>query len=109
MDDWKRIGDDEIARFGKRKFEFSWSGGKYSIAIDQSEQNFIEVAFLKEKEQWNLETKYTKDGHFKLCGMAYSVPEILEDVCWYELVVGATVHVTYWGDKVVYRTDRECS
>ena len=100
-----RIGDDEFALFGAHYYRFAFSGGQYSIRVDQSDQNYLTVEYQGATEYWPIQWKEKKGKKFRLSGQADRVPEIIDDLYWYELVLDAEPTITYWGDRVVYRTD----
>jgi len=105
MDDWIRIGDDDVAPFGVRLLHFAFPDGSYSISIDQSDQDNIEVQYLGKVELWPIDLKHRKGNEFRLSGSADWTPELMDDHCWFELFFGNEVKITYWDDRVVYRTD----
>ncbi|MEP2977876.1 MAG: hypothetical protein ABJO86_00225 [Lentilitoribacter sp.] len=106
MDNWLRIGDDETAEFGSRRILFDFDGMSYVISIDQTQQDFVSVEHNGGTNQWHVCLKEYNGECFKLSGAARIVPHILGDLYWFELLVSKTPIITYWGDKIIYRTDR---
>ena len=106
MDNWVRIGDDEIAPFGKRLCHFAFPQGCYSILVDQADQDYLDVVYQEKTERWHIDLKHQKGNEFRLSGMADWIPELMDNHYWYDLFLGDEFIITYWGDDVVYRTDR---
>ena len=105
MTDWLRIGDDEIAQYGEHSWVFRFPNGTYRLTVSEDEQDDILVQLLDKKEYWPVNRKEKSGSVFKLSGMADWVPEILETVCWFELIISPKPKITYWGDRIIYRTD----
>ena len=105
MNDWVRIGDDELAPFGVQSHCFAFPHGRYLISVDQSNQNYVDVVYQGKTERWPIDLKHQKGDNFRLSGMADWIPELMDDYCWYELFLGKELKITYWGNRVVYRTD----
>ncbi|MCP4385537.1 MAG: hypothetical protein GY798_29680 [Hyphomicrobiales bacterium] len=105
MTNWLRIGDHETALFGNRRWEFKFSGGTYLLVATEADQEFISIEYNNKTELWPIALKEKSGDTYKLSGMADWVPEILEDVRWFELFICPAPNITYWGDSVIYRTD----
>ena len=106
MENWHRIPDDETAPFGKVVLKFDFPGGRYTLNVDQSDQDSVVLSYLEKIEYWHIETKWQKGDAFKLCGMAWAFPEIdLRDFYWFELYLSQHPRIVFWGDKVIFRTD----
>ena len=44
MSDWTRIGDNDVASFGKHTFRFEATEGYYFVAADETDQSFVQVS-----------------------------------------------------------------
>ncbi len=105
MGKWYRIGDAETALLGEHSWEFSFPDGTYELTVSATKQDDILVEFLGEIKNWHVHLKEQSGDLFKLSGMAVWTPRILETGCWFELVVGPKPEISYWIDRVIYRTD----
>ncbi|WP_419905312.1 hypothetical protein [Kiloniella sp.] len=105
MDKWFRVYEDEIALFGQKEIQFSFPEGRYSIVVDETNQDMISVEYDGNKEHWSIELKEKKDGYFRLSGLSNEIPELMIDHYWFELSIGCETATTYWGDRVIYRID----
>ena len=101
-----RIGDDEVAKFGRQALRFQHNDVSYTIILDQSEQDIVLVEHDGKSEDWTVWLKEYNGEHFKLSGQADWVPEILDEICWFELTLNDAPKITYWGDRVIYRIDQ---
>ena len=109
MAGWNRIGDDEIARWGVVDLKFEFFGGVYSILLDEDRQQSIRVKLGDLSEVWPINLKHQKDGRFMISGLADTVPEILEQVCWFELLLGPTPSIEFLGSDNYRRVDKSCA
>ncbi|GAA0598702.1 hypothetical protein GCM10009416_41070 [Craurococcus roseus] len=107
MERWQRIGEDKSAKFGKRSIAFAFPGGRYRICIDDDEQNRVRVRYVAEEEYWPIEIRAVCDGLFRLSGVAYNTGGLLGGTFWYELLLAVPSTITYWGDCVIAREDKE--
>lgn len=105
MSNWTRIGDNEVAAFGCQVFEFESPEGPYFIAVDEKDQDTIAIRHRAYVWTWPIYLKHSETSSFKLSGIAALAAPILVEGFWYELVIGPTLEITYWGDRVVHRTD----
>ena len=115
--EWTRVGDDEVLTFGTRTFWFERNGARYSLHIDQNQQNWITLRVGTDEDQWTLDLKQKKGEHIRLSGLAYWGYEMLEpgwvphvdqgpgDASWYELEIGDRVVLTFYGNQEILRTD----
>jgi hypothetical protein len=106
MSGWTRIGDNDVASFGKQTFRFEAAEGYYFVVADEADQAFVQVSHHDNLYRWPIYLKFRQADCFKLCGMTHPMPRLLSDVYWYEFVLGPTTTITYWGDRVVFRSDR---
>ncbi len=106
MSGWMRIGDDEFAKFGKKKVRIEAAGEYYFIFVDERDQTSVQVSYDNLEVYWRIELKLKKGGDFKLCGISRPLPGILSDVHWYEFVLSPSIVITYWGDQAIFRSDR---
>jgi hypothetical protein len=102
---WLRIGDDELLHVGYRELRFAFAKGEYTIVWDPTSQHCVTVLHEGSKETWSVSLREVYGSRARLSGSADWAPEILEEVCWFELVLGDQATITYWGDKVIYRVD----
>lgn len=107
MAQWQRIGEDEFASYGKRSIVFAYPGGTYQVTVDDNDQNYIRMQHAGKEERWNIEIKVACNGAFRLAGVAYKTDDLLDDTYWYELSLTSPSTITYWGNQVVARSDRE--
>ena len=105
MENWKRIGEGEIAVFGDHSWNFNFPDGSYTIAVSQTEQGHVSVKYRETTETWPVERKEQLGTRFRLSGLANCTPEILQTVCWFELTICQNPKIEYWGDRVIFRTD----
>ena len=105
MDDWTRIADDTVLFRETLELKFRSPNGEYLIVLGPHRNEQLVVHHKKQVEIWPVMTKAKRENGYKICGLADWVPEILTDVCWYELIIGPEVSITYWGDKVINRVD----
>ena len=106
MSDWTRIGDNDVASFGKHTFRFEAAEGYYFVAADETDQSFVQVSHHDTLHRWPIYLKHRQAHFFKLCGMTLPIPGLLSDGYWYEFVLGPTTTITYWGDRKIIRADR---
>ena len=109
MDRWTRIGDDQDAQFGRQSLRFEHNDISYMITVDQSDQGTVSVEHDGKSEHWPVSLKEYNGEYFKLSGQADWVPELLDYVCWFELILNDAPKITYWGDREVYRIDQATS
>lgn len=102
---WQRIPDNEAFDLGRREIRFRFPRGCYLVVWDPTLQHEVTVEFDGSKETWPLSIREADGDRARLQGMADWVPEILGDVCWFELVIDDQASITYWGNQVVYRQD----
>jgi hypothetical protein len=69
MSGWTRIGDDDVASFGKHIFRFEAAEGYYFIVADERDQAFVQVSHRDYAGRWTIELKLRQADRFKLCGM----------------------------------------
>ena len=105
MENWKGIGDDEIAAFGDHSWNFSFPDGSYTISVAQTEQDHVSVKYRDTTETWLIQRKMQLGIQFKLSGLADWTPGILQTACWFELAICPNPMIEYWGDRVIFRTD----
>ena len=105
MDHWTQISDDAVVVKKDRILFFNCPRGEYALVLERSSPESIRVRFDNKEEFWTISTKAVSGSNYKLSGLADWVPEILADVCWFELVLGAECSITYWGDQVIHRKD----
>ena len=105
MDKWSQISDDTVVVMEDRVLWFDCPRGEYSLVLKQSSPEIITVRFGDKEEAWPIMTKAIKGLEYKLSGLADWVPEILAEVCWFELEIGVQCTITYWGDQVINRID----
>ena len=105
MVEWKQVSDDSVLIENERTLLFDFPGGEYAVVLKPSSQELLTIRFCESEELWPIMTKAIKGTDNKFSGLADWVPEILGEVCWYELILGETCSMTYWGDQVIYRTD----
>lgn len=105
MDSWIQLSDNSIVVKEKLALWFDCPRGEYEVVIEISSPDLIRVRFDNKEKLWAVETKAVKDTNYKLSGLTNGFPELLEDVCWFELIVGIECSITYWGDRVIYRRD----
>lgn len=109
MKKWHRIPDDETAQFGNVSWKFEFPEGNYRLIVNQSEQNYATITYKETTEHWDIQFKEQKGSEFKLSGIALTTPEImLEESYWFELLISSNPKITYWGDRVIIRTDLRC-
>ncbi|WP_400087728.1 hypothetical protein [Yoonia sp. R78084] len=109
MEQWHRIYDDETAQFGNVTWKFEFPEGDYGLTVNQSDQNFVNVNYQEATEHWPIQLKEQKGSEYKLSGMAWATPEIgLAETCWFELLISSNPQITFWGDRVIIRTDQCC-
>lgn len=107
MGAWRRIGDDDVARYGRRSLAFASPKGAYRVEVDEEHQGHIRVHHAGREMRWTIEVKEVCGGRFRLSGMTFGAKALLSDNCWYELVLTSPGSITYWGDRVILRQDRE--
>ena len=107
MSTWTRISDDGKIIDREMSVEFTGPNGAYEIHLSPQNQSALIVHFEGEQDEWPIEVKETSASGIRLSGVADWVPQIIGQLCWYELVIGAERLITYWSDRVVYREDLE--
>ena len=107
MEQWQTIGDDEVATFGKRSIIFGFPGGTYQVDIDDEEQNSIYARHSGQELCWHIYVKEVHGETFRLQGLASRTDGLFDDTFWYVLTLTLPATVTYWGDRVLAREDRE--
>jgi len=106
MSDWTRIGDNDVASFGRHTFRFEAAEGYYFVVADETEQAFVQVSHRDNLDRWRIYLKLWQAACFRLCGMTLPMPRLLIDGYWYDFVLGPNTTITYWGDRKIFRTDR---
>lgn len=107
MEQCRAIGDHEFANYGKRSIAFASSGDTYRVDVDDSDQNHIHVHHAGGELRWGVEVKDVCGGVFRLQGMTAGADDLLGGCFWYELNLTSPSTITYWGNRVVTRKDRE--
>ena len=79
MSDWTRIGDNDVAGFGKHTFRFEAAEGYYFVVAEESDQEFVQVSHHDNLNRWPIYLKLRQAGCFKLCGMTLPMPGLLSD------------------------------
>jgi hypothetical protein len=105
--DWQRIGDDEIAAFGKRSMAFAGSVGNYRIDVDERRQDRIWVTSNRGPLAWTVSCKRVLDAVFRLEGMTDGDGDPYEDIYWFELTLSIPAVINFWGDGVIVHEDHE--
>jgi len=105
LDHWTQISDDAVVVKKDWILRFNCPRGEYTLVLEPSSPEIIRVRFDNEEKFWPITTKAVNGSYYKLSGLADWVPEILADVCWFELILGAECSITYWGDRVIHRKD----
>lgn len=105
MDKRDRIIKTDWASLGNHSWHFKFPRGEYTLNITNSIPEFVVVKFLDETERWPVQLEERNGSEFKLSSFADWTPELLEYVCWFELLVSPKTKITYWGEKEIYRTD----
>jgi hypothetical protein len=104
MSDWTRIGDNDVASFGKHTFRFEATEGYYFVVADETDQNFVQVSHHDNLDRWPIYLKLRQADCFRLCGM--TLPRFQGNGYWYDFVLAPTTTITYWGDRKIFRADR---
>ena len=102
---WKRIWDDELAEFETHIYEFHAPLGNYRLDLDNRDKDYVDVITKTDKSRWPIDTKFSDGKHFKICGMADEITGVIDDYYWFELILDKYPTITYWGDKIIFRTD----
>jgi len=50
--DWTRIGDNDVASFGKHTFRFEAAEGYYFVVADETDQYFVQVSHHNDLGSW---------------------------------------------------------
>jgi hypothetical protein len=104
---WHRIEGKEFAAFGERSLVFAPSDGTYQIVVDDKDQDRVRVQHAGRELHWYIEIKEVCDDVYRLSGLGFGFGSFLPESFWYELLLTSPGTITYWGDRVVLREDRE--
>ena len=107
MGQWQRIWDHEFAGYGRRSITFASPDGAYHVHVDDEDQNGIRVQRAGREVRWGIEVKEVRGGTFRLSGMALGAGDFLGGGFWYELTLTSPSTISYWGNRVLEREDRE--
>jgi hypothetical protein len=108
MEEWQTIWDHETAAFGKRNMTFAGSNGDYRVAADELDQDNILVSFRGGTVPWAVYVKSTRNGVFRLQGMAPARGSPHDDNSyWFELTLTEPAVLRYYGDRVLVHEDHE--
>lgn len=104
-----RIGDGAPATSDTVSQKFQNGNIVYELVYSPDRPDDVLVIAENVHEYVSVPMKFTKDGHVRLCGIVNIVPEIIDDVSWFEWETGPVPMVTHWGDRVIIREDHEAS
>jgi hypothetical protein len=103
-----KYGDDQFAPFGQRSIRFGRGRDVYCVAVDETDQNKVEVQTEGATISWHIEAKQFANDVFSLSGLtAGSGGPHPEDVYWYELILSKPAVIRYWANQVMAHEDRE--
>ena len=108
MEEWTRIGDHELAEFGRRSITFRYENGSYRVDVDDKNLNQIFVSYDGQQLSWHVFVKQINNDVFRLQGMTGGHGDPYEDGGdWFELTLSTPSTMRYWGDRVLVHEDVE--
>lgn len=105
----KRIGDNEIAPFGRGSivFQRSDNGELYEVVFDDEVQDEFLIISAGRHLRADVQRKYQSEAGFVIMGMLVDKEGVVidEGAAWLELILGERISLVFWGNGVVLRED----
>ena len=105
MVNWIQLADYEQLFDDVLELKFKSPNGEYQIVLEPQNNEELIVRHKNESEIWPIMTKAKFGKNYKVCGLADWVPNIVNEVAWFELIIGEKTSITFWGNQVINRVD----
>ncbi len=82
------------------------TGPYRAVYLPDDRDGMVDVFLGEANLRWSVD--FVEDvggGSFKLCGLSSGSDTMWGDTYWFVLHTGVPVHLDYWGDQVLVRTD----
>ncbi|WP_449395952.1 hypothetical protein [Devosia riboflavina] len=109
-DDWRRIGDNDFAGFGRMELTArrSDTGEIYVVFVDDADQDEVRFAYRGVELVLDVQRKFIlPEGVYSLSGGLNDRENLfgIERHAWVELLLTAPAMLSYWGNAVLLRQD----
>lgn len=111
-EEWKRIGDNDFAGFGRKNITArrSDNGKTYVIVADDSDQHQIRFIYDGTELLLDVDRKFiSPEGVYRLSGgLGDHLDRFgIEKYAWADLLLTSPAVLSYWGNAILLRQDFE--